>query len=308
MDDFINKVGWGLNLLFSNGVGWPRTRWLVHGGVAHRAIVQVLPAPPPAADAGLVQGLPRARAGRPEAQPAHPRGPGASDDERCASARLAEAAMSGPLPRRTSQRPARRHPNEHRAAGRARRHPGPGALRLQASHRSVVPAPARRRSRRGAALARDGAGHHRRDDRAAARHRAADRAHRRRPARARRRREHRRPASPPSSSPAWPTTPTGRAGSATSAPTTRAAGNGAPARTRPTCWCCSTRCRASWPRSSATIEVQCAAGFERIELPDDERPRRHRAVRLPGRHLAAARRLADESVRRRTPSKRTTRT
>jgi hypothetical protein len=32
MDDFINKVGWGLNLLFSNGVGWPRTRWLVFGG------------------------------------------------------------------------------------------------------------------------------------------------------------------------------------------------------------------------------------------------------------------------------------
>jgi hypothetical protein len=32
MDDFINKVGWGLNLLFSNGVGWPRTSWLVHGG------------------------------------------------------------------------------------------------------------------------------------------------------------------------------------------------------------------------------------------------------------------------------------
>ena len=32
MDDFINKVGWGLNLLFSNGVGWPRTRWLIHGG------------------------------------------------------------------------------------------------------------------------------------------------------------------------------------------------------------------------------------------------------------------------------------
>jgi len=32
MDDFINKVGWGLNLLFSNGVGWPRTRWLIFGG------------------------------------------------------------------------------------------------------------------------------------------------------------------------------------------------------------------------------------------------------------------------------------
>ena len=33
MDDFINKVGWGLNLVFSSGVGWPRTRWLVGRGV-----------------------------------------------------------------------------------------------------------------------------------------------------------------------------------------------------------------------------------------------------------------------------------
>ena len=32
MDDFIDKVAWGLNLVFSNGVGYPRTRWLVFGG------------------------------------------------------------------------------------------------------------------------------------------------------------------------------------------------------------------------------------------------------------------------------------
>jgi hypothetical protein len=32
MDDFINKVAWGLNLVFSNGVGYPRTDWLVCGG------------------------------------------------------------------------------------------------------------------------------------------------------------------------------------------------------------------------------------------------------------------------------------
>ena len=32
MDDFINKVAWGLNIPFSNGVGWPRTRWLLFGG------------------------------------------------------------------------------------------------------------------------------------------------------------------------------------------------------------------------------------------------------------------------------------
>jgi hypothetical protein len=34
MDDFINKVAWGLNLLFSNGVGYPRTDWLLVGGAS----------------------------------------------------------------------------------------------------------------------------------------------------------------------------------------------------------------------------------------------------------------------------------
>ena len=32
MDDFINKVGWGLNLTFGNAVGYPTTRWLIKGG------------------------------------------------------------------------------------------------------------------------------------------------------------------------------------------------------------------------------------------------------------------------------------
>jgi len=32
MDDFINKVAWGLNAVFSNGVGYPRTDWLILGG------------------------------------------------------------------------------------------------------------------------------------------------------------------------------------------------------------------------------------------------------------------------------------
>jgi hypothetical protein len=32
MDDFINKVAWGLNLVFSNGVGYPRTNWLISTG------------------------------------------------------------------------------------------------------------------------------------------------------------------------------------------------------------------------------------------------------------------------------------
>lgn len=32
MDDFINKVAFGLNLVFSNGIGWPRTSWLIKQG------------------------------------------------------------------------------------------------------------------------------------------------------------------------------------------------------------------------------------------------------------------------------------
>ncbi len=35
MDDFINKVGWGLNLVFSNGVSYPQTKWLIKGGAGH---------------------------------------------------------------------------------------------------------------------------------------------------------------------------------------------------------------------------------------------------------------------------------
>ncbi|WP_426595575.1 hypothetical protein ACPPVS_08300 [Cellulomonas sp. McL0617] len=32
MDDFISRLAWGINLVFSNGVGFPRTRWLFFGG------------------------------------------------------------------------------------------------------------------------------------------------------------------------------------------------------------------------------------------------------------------------------------
>jgi hypothetical protein len=32
MDDFINKTGFGLNAVFSNGIGYPKTNWLVRDG------------------------------------------------------------------------------------------------------------------------------------------------------------------------------------------------------------------------------------------------------------------------------------
>ena len=34
MDDFINKVAYGLNLVFSNGIGYPRTAFLLSGGAS----------------------------------------------------------------------------------------------------------------------------------------------------------------------------------------------------------------------------------------------------------------------------------
>jgi hypothetical protein len=37
MDDFINKVAWGLNLVFSNGIAYPRSRWLVKGGAEYES-------------------------------------------------------------------------------------------------------------------------------------------------------------------------------------------------------------------------------------------------------------------------------
>ena len=32
MDDFINKVGFGLNVVFGNGIGYPTTNWLILDG------------------------------------------------------------------------------------------------------------------------------------------------------------------------------------------------------------------------------------------------------------------------------------
>jgi len=34
MDDFINKLGFGLNIFTNNGIGYPRTDWLLIGGSA----------------------------------------------------------------------------------------------------------------------------------------------------------------------------------------------------------------------------------------------------------------------------------
>ncbi len=42
MNDFIDKVAWGLNLVFSNGVGYPKTRWLIKGGASDEQLFKAV--------------------------------------------------------------------------------------------------------------------------------------------------------------------------------------------------------------------------------------------------------------------------
>ncbi len=42
MNDFINKVAWGLNIVFSNGVNYPKTRWLVKGGARDEQVYKAV--------------------------------------------------------------------------------------------------------------------------------------------------------------------------------------------------------------------------------------------------------------------------
>ena len=59
-NDFIDLVSVGLNLVFSNGAGYPRTALAGPRGRHPRAAVQGLPAPPPDPDPGLVFRVPGA--------------------------------------------------------------------------------------------------------------------------------------------------------------------------------------------------------------------------------------------------------
>ncbi|GET35490.1 hypothetical protein [Microseira wollei] len=42
MNDFINKVAWGLNLIFGHGVDYPKTSWLVKGGARDEQIYKAV--------------------------------------------------------------------------------------------------------------------------------------------------------------------------------------------------------------------------------------------------------------------------
>lgn len=42
MNDFINKVAWGLNLIFGHGVNYPRTDWMVFGGARDEQVYKAV--------------------------------------------------------------------------------------------------------------------------------------------------------------------------------------------------------------------------------------------------------------------------
>ncbi|NEO63978.1 MAG: hypothetical protein F6J98_27550 [Moorea sp. SIO4G2] len=42
MNDFINKLAWGLNIIFGHGVDYPKTSWLVKGGARDEQIYKAV--------------------------------------------------------------------------------------------------------------------------------------------------------------------------------------------------------------------------------------------------------------------------
>ncbi len=58
MDDFVNKVSFGLNLTFGQGLGYPQTHFLLWGGAQHEQDFKNVQRRHSLADRGLVQGLP----------------------------------------------------------------------------------------------------------------------------------------------------------------------------------------------------------------------------------------------------------
>ena len=120
MDDFIDKVAWGLNLVFSNGVGYPRTSWLVRGGARDELAFKDYLRVAPGADARLVLGLRPADRAQHPAERAHPR---------------------------RAPRAATRRSGCSRCDARPRRHPGALRPRVRRPQGGRVPA-ARDRGRR----------------------------------------------------------------------------------------------------------------------------------------------------------------
>ena len=95
MDDFINKVAFGLNLVFTNGVGYPRTRWLILGGAKDEQKFKYFIRRHELPTEVWYNAHARAHRRRDGAQRPHPERPGAAGDDGRRGARVAAAAVRG---------------------------------------------------------------------------------------------------------------------------------------------------------------------------------------------------------------------
>ena len=162
MDDFINKTGFGLNMVFSNGIGYPRTNWLALDGCQDEQKYK---------DFLRRHTLP--------SQVWYKAYPGltAIDLERNSRIRQgleADIAQSKRRPGNGS------HSYETRRS-RFQRRAGPGPLRLRENDGSLLCAPADQGRGRARAVVAGGAGHERGHDESASFHRAPGCIHRARP-------------------------------------------------------------------------------------------------------------------------------
>ncbi len=148
MDDFIDKIAWGLNIVFSNGHGYPRARYLILDGAPTSRRSRTT-CGCTRSDAGLAL-LVRAAVGREHRQqrphPGWAAGQGGAEGGAGMAARAVEQARAG-------RRPGSRRPRLRRAHGRglpARADRGCGGRRAPGWPASPSSSPARNAGRRDA--------------------------------------------------------------------------------------------------------------------------------------------------------------
>ncbi len=165
MDDFVNKVGWGLNVMFSNGLGYPRTDWVLQGGAKQEQKFKYYVRRHQMPTAVWYKAYPGLTVFDLARNSAASRGPRARTHDRRGDRRMAGAALK---------------PLGLQRRARLRRHPGLGALCSCPAHRGLLPAAPHRRPQGRRRLACRRPGNQGGEGRSLARRRLADRLHQRR--------------------------------------------------------------------------------------------------------------------------------
>ena len=157
MDDFIDKIAWGLNIVFSNGFGYPRARFLILDGARDELAFKDYLRLPPGADARLALAVRAALCREHQQQRADPRrAPGGRRARKrrssgCAACRTGARGHSGARRARVRRshrrdlppRPDRGRSRRANLARRRRRAPDRGERAARRDGRSISPSRAR---------------------------------------------------------------------------------------------------------------------------------------------------------------------